>query len=98
MAALRYPPAKISVDPATPKAAVDKYKADGMSLIFSDEFKDLARTKAMFVFDGIDPPDLPTSPLSQTYLYSYIHVYIITYIYIYTNISIYVNSSSNLHS
>ena len=53
MAALRYPPAKISVDPATPKAAVDKYKADGMSLIFSDEFKDLARTKAMFVFEDI---------------------------------------------
>ena len=48
-----YPPAKISVDPTTPKAAADKHKAKGMSLIFSDEFKDLARTKAMFVFEDI---------------------------------------------
>jgi len=48
-----YPPAKISVDPATPTAAVDKYKKDGMSLIWSDEFKDLARTKSMFVFEDI---------------------------------------------
>jgi len=48
-----YPPCKISVDPATPKAAVDKYKKEGMSLIWSDEFKDLERTKAMFVFEDI---------------------------------------------
>jgi len=48
-----HPPAKISVDPATPKAAADKYKEEGMSLIFSDEFKDMARTKAMFVFEDI---------------------------------------------
>lgn len=30
-----YPPAKISIDPATPKSAVDKHKKDGMSLILS---------------------------------------------------------------
>ena len=48
-----YPPAKVSIDPATPKEAVEKHKAAGMSLIFSDEFKDLARTKAMFVFEDI---------------------------------------------
>ena len=41
-----YPPAKISVDPLTPKAAVEKYYKEGMSLIFSDEFKDMARTKS----------------------------------------------------
>jgi len=48
-----YPPAKVSIDPATPKAAADKYKKEGMSLIWSDEFKDLARTKSMFVFEDI---------------------------------------------
>ena len=48
-----YPPAKISVDPLTPQAAVDKHKKKGMSLIFSDEFKDMARTKSMFVFEDI---------------------------------------------
>jgi len=48
-----YEPAKISVDPATPQEAVDKHKAEGMSLIWSDEFKDLGRTKAMFVFEDI---------------------------------------------
>jgi len=48
-----YPPAKVSIDPATPKAAADKHKDKGMSLIWSDEFKDMARTKAMFVFEDI---------------------------------------------
>jgi hypothetical protein len=48
-----YGPAKISVDPTTPPEIADKYKKDGMSLIFSDEFKDMARTKAMFVFEDI---------------------------------------------
>lgn len=48
-----YPPAKVSVDPTTPKAAADKHKHKGMSLIFSDEFNDLQRTKAMFVFEDI---------------------------------------------
>jgi len=48
-----YPPAKVSIDPTTPTAAVDKYKSEGMSLIWSDEFKDLARTKSMFVFEDI---------------------------------------------
>ena len=48
-----YPPAKISIDPATPKSVVDKYKDKGMSLIWSDEFKDLQRTKSMFVFEDI---------------------------------------------
>jgi len=48
-----YAPAKISVDPATPLEVVNKYKEKGMSLIWSDEFKDLARTKSMFVFEDI---------------------------------------------
>ena len=48
-----YPPAKISIDPLTPKSAADKHKDKGMSLIWSDEFKDMARTKAMFVFEDI---------------------------------------------
>lgn len=48
-----YPPAKISIDPATPKEAVDKHKAEGVSLIWSDEFKDLYRTKSMWVFEDI---------------------------------------------
>jgi len=48
-----YPPAKVSIDPATPQAAVDKHKAAGMSLILSDEFKDLERTKSVFVFEDI---------------------------------------------
>ena len=48
-----YPPAKISIDPKTPKDAVDKHKKEGMSLILSDEFFDLARTKSMFVFEDI---------------------------------------------
>ena len=34
-----YGPTKISVDPATPKEALDKHKKEGMSMIFSDEFK-----------------------------------------------------------
>ena len=38
---------------AAPKAAVDKHKSKGMSLILSDEFKDLARTKSIFVFEDI---------------------------------------------
>ena len=50
---MEYPPAKISVDPTTPKHALDKHKAEGMSLIFSDEFHDMARTKSMFVFEDI---------------------------------------------
>jgi hypothetical protein len=58
-----YPPAKISIDPATPQSAVDKHKAAGMSLILSDEFKDLARTKAIFTFEDIpcarDPSATP---------------------------------------
>jgi hypothetical protein len=41
-----YPPAKVSIDPATPKAAVDKYKKEGMSLIWSDEFKARRRAAA----------------------------------------------------
>ena len=48
-----YGPAKISVDPLTPEAALNKYNEDGMSMIFSDEFKDLGRTKSMFVFEDI---------------------------------------------
>ncbi|KAL3916178.1 MAG: hypothetical protein SGPRY_006932 [Prymnesium sp.] len=44
---------KVSIDPATPPEAVDKHKHKGMSLIWSDEFKDLARTKSMFVFEDI---------------------------------------------
>jgi len=48
-----HPPAKVSIDPATPQDAVDKYKADGFSLILSDEFKDIARTKSVFVFEDI---------------------------------------------
>jgi len=48
-----YAPAKISVDPRTPQAAVDKYKEQGMSLILSDEFFDMDRTKSIFVFEDI---------------------------------------------
>lgn len=48
-----YPPATISVDPATPKEAVEKHKEKGWSLILSDEFKDMARTKSIFVFEDI---------------------------------------------
>jgi len=48
-----YPKAKVSIDPATPKEAVDKYKDQGMSLILSDEFKDITRTKSIFVFEDI---------------------------------------------
>ena len=48
-----YAPARISVDPHTPKAARELMRHKGMSLIFSDEFKDLARTKSMFVFEDI---------------------------------------------
>lgn len=46
-----YPPPKISVDPATPLNAASRY--EGMSLVFSDEFKDPNRTKAMFVFEDL---------------------------------------------
>jgi len=48
-----YPPAKISIDPKTPAAAHDKYKAEGMSLVFSDEFFDLERTKSVFTFEDL---------------------------------------------
>lgn len=50
---MEYPPSMISVDPATPQDAVDKHKKAGMSLILSDEFKDLGRTKSIFVFEDI---------------------------------------------
>ena len=45
--------AHAAVDPATPKHAADAYKSDGMKLMFSDEFKDEARTKHFFVFEDI---------------------------------------------
>ena len=41
------------VDPATPKEARDKYKSRGLSLMFSDEFKDLKRTEEFFVFEDV---------------------------------------------
>ena len=48
-----YAPARISVDPHTPKAARELMKHKGMSLIFSDEFKSLKHTKDHFVFEDI---------------------------------------------
>ena len=48
-----YAPARISVDPHTPKAARELMKHKGMSLIFSDEFKSLKHTKKNFVFEDI---------------------------------------------
>jgi len=49
----QYPAPKVSIDPLTPKEAVEKHYKDGMSLILSDEFKDMARTKSIFVFEDI---------------------------------------------
>jgi hypothetical protein len=46
-----YGPAKISVDPLTPPEALTKHP--GMSLILSDEFHDIKRTKSIFVFEDI---------------------------------------------
>ena len=44
---------KVSIDPATPKEAVEKYTSEGMSLILSDEFHDLERTKSIFTFEDM---------------------------------------------
>ena len=44
---------KVSIDPATPKEAVEKYTSQGMSLILSDEFHDLERTKSIFTFEDM---------------------------------------------
>ena len=45
--------AKVDVDPHTPQTARDKYKEKELSLIFSDEFKSLERTKKFFVFEDM---------------------------------------------
>lgn len=48
-----YPQPVVSIDPLTPKEAVERHYKEGMSLILSDEFKDMARTKSIFVFEDI---------------------------------------------
>ena len=48
-----YPPSRIAVDKHTPQDALEKYKHKGLSVMFSDEFRDEKRTREFFVFEDM---------------------------------------------
>ena len=53
-----YPPSRVAVDKHTPKEALEKYRDQGLSVMFSDEFRDEDRTREFWVFEDM-PSGVP---------------------------------------